>query len=74
MPTSSREDFVNGLLPLLPHTYLRLHMHRRYLDEYENIISRAYEVVCGYYIRDPDRHLKYSYCDNGVYHGLTSND
>ena len=54
--------FCRTRLPLVDNLELRLSLGRKYLDEAERIIARAYNIICGYWNPDPDRTLTTNHC------------
>lgn len=54
--------FCRTRLPLIDKLEFRISFGRKYLDQAEHIITRAYEIVCGYWVRDPNRTLTINHC------------
>jgi len=59
---TSYNTFCRTRLPLIDKLELRISFGRKYLDEAERIITRAYSIICGYWDSDPSRTLTTNHC------------
>ena len=73
-PGLNINNVCQAAFPVMDQLKLGVDVEIHYLPQHETIITRVFELICGFYQPGDGRSPTYNHCEKGTYHGSTTED